>query len=192
MEAQIALAANALGLKTGGGANTERLFKYGAVTKIMKDMEKVIEGKYERKGLSETKKFIDSLVITDVIAYEEPTNAGIPTVGVEVHLGIEGSEEYRRILKFTGATPLGTSAGLDEAIHLVDSIIERSPVVDKHRDLFSEQVDKTYKFKKELTTSDITQTNDQELFALWNMSQRYGGMGCKNAVKNVLNVIIRF
>lgn len=191
MEAQIALAVNALGLKTGGGANTERLFKYGAVTKIMKDMEKVIEGKYERKGLSETKKFIDSLVITDVIAYEEPTNAGISTVGVEVHLGIEGSEEYRRILKFTGATPLGTSAGLDEAIHLVDSIIERSPVVDKHRDLFSEQVDKTYKFKKELTTSDITQTNDQELFALWNMSQRYGGMGCKNAVKNVLNIIAK-
>jgi enolase len=191
MEAQIALAANALGMKTGGGANTERLFKYGAVTKIMKDMEKVIEGKYEKKGLFETKKFIDSLVITDVIAYEEPTNAGIPTVGVEVHLGIEGSEKYRRILKFTGATPLGTSAGLDEAIHLVDSIIERSPVVDKHRDLFSEQGDKTYKFKKELTTNDITQTEDQELFALWNMSQRYGGMGCKNAVKNVLNIIAK-
>ena len=32
MEAHIALATNALGLKAGGGANTERLVKYQAVT----------------------------------------------------------------------------------------------------------------------------------------------------------------
>jgi enolase/predicted secreted protein len=37
MEAQIALAANAVGLKAGGGANTERLVKYGSVMKEMKD-----------------------------------------------------------------------------------------------------------------------------------------------------------
>ncbi len=37
MEAQIALAANAVGLKAGGGANTERLVKYGSVMKTMKD-----------------------------------------------------------------------------------------------------------------------------------------------------------
>ena len=35
MEAQIALAVNALGLKAGGGANTERLVKYQAVTELM-------------------------------------------------------------------------------------------------------------------------------------------------------------
>ena len=130
MEAQIALAANALGLKTGGGANTERLFKYGAVTKIMKAMEKASKLQNEKENSPVVASFLKSLVITDIIAYEEPTNAGIPTVGVEVHLGIEGSEEYRKILKFNGATPLGTSAGLDEAIHLVDSIID-SPAVIK-------------------------------------------------------------
>ena len=37
MEAQIALAANAVGLKAGGGANTERLVKYGSVMKTMKE-----------------------------------------------------------------------------------------------------------------------------------------------------------
>ena len=189
MEAQIALAANALGLKTGGGANTERLFKYSAVTKIMKGMEKVIEKKYAKKRSSEMKTFLDSLVITEIIAYEEPTNAGIPTVGVEVHLGIEGNEVYRKILKFSGATPLGTSAGLDEAIHLVDSIIDDSPVINKHKALFDAQIDKTFRFKKGITTKDIEQANDQELAKLWEKSQRFGGNGCQNAVSNVMDII---
>ncbi len=189
MEAQIALAANALGLKTGGGANTERLIKYSAVTKIMKDMEKVIEKKYVKKKSPEIKAFLDSLVITEIIAYEEPTNAGIPTVGVAVHLGIEGNEEYRKILKFSGATPLGTSAGLDEAIHLVDSIIDNSVVVNKHKALFDAQTDKTFRFKKGITNKDIGQANDQELAKLWEKSQRFGGNGCQNAVSNVMDII---
>lgn len=189
MEAQIALAANALGLKTGGGANTERLIKYSAVTKIMKDMEKVIEKKYVKKKSPEIKAFLDSLVITEIIAYEEPTNAGIPTVGVAVHLGIEGNEEYRKILTFSGATPLGTSAGLDEAIHLVDSIIDNSVVVNKHKALFDAQTDKTFRFKKGITNKDIGQANDQELAKLWEKSQRFGGNGCQNAVSNVMDII---
>ncbi len=117
MEAQIALAANAMGLKAGGGANTERLFKYGSITKIMKELEKTKEGQFEKKEYAEVRQFLSNLVITDIIAYEEPTNAGIPSVGVNIYAGIPGSEEYRKILKMTGSTPLGTSAGTGEASH---------------------------------------------------------------------------
>jgi enolase len=155
----------------------------------MKGMEKAIEKKYVKKKSPEIKAFLNSLVITEIIAYEEPTNAGIPTVGVAVHLGIEGNEEYRKILKFSGATPLGTSAGLDEAIHLVDSIIDNSVVTNKHKSLFDAQTDKTFRFKKGITNKDIEQTNDQELAKLWKKSQRFGGNGCQNAVSNVMDII---
>ncbi len=189
MEAQIALAANALGLKTGGGANTERLFKYGAVTKIMKDMEKVIKRDFEMKDASQFKDFIDDLVITDIIAYEEPTNAGIPTVGVEVYVGLENNREYRKVLKFTGSTPLGTSAGVGEAIHLIDSTIEKSAVVEKFGELFVEQPDGTFRFAKEVTEKVIKKKNDEDLLNLWTRAQRYDGKGCQNAVTNVLQII---
>jgi enolase len=189
MEAQIALSANALGLKTGGGANTERLFKYGAVTKIMKDMEKMISGKFTDVDVAPVTQAMQDLVITDIIAYEEPTNAGIPTVGVEVYAGVAGNKQYRKILKFTGSTPLGTSAGTGEAIHLVDSIIEHSEVVDRHRDMFQEQPDKTFMFKKEMTAELIGKTNDSELTSLWQRTQRYKGKGCQSAVNNVLEKI---
>lgn len=191
MEAQIALAANALGLKTGGGANTERLFKYGAVTKVMKAMKKAIKRDSDKKSNSQIKSFLDSTVITDIIAYEEPTNAGIPTVGVEVHLGIQDSRDYQKLFRFTGSTPLGTSAGTDEAIHLVDSIIEKSPVTERYRDLFTEQSDKTFKFKKEIKSEMINNTDDPELIELWRNSRRYGGKGCRNAVRNVVDIIAK-
>lgn len=189
MEAQIALSANALGLKAGGGANTERLFKYGAVTKIMKDMEKVLSGKFEKSDPTDARKFLSELVITDIIAYEEPTNAGIPTVGIEVYAGIPGSKEYRKLLKFSGATPLGTSAGTGEAIHLIDSIIEPSTLVKGYPELFTPQPDKTYRFKKGITEREIKEKNDPKLTELWNRVQRYDGKGCQNAVQNVLNII---
>jgi len=48
---------------------------------------------------------------------------------------LKGSKRYRKLLRFTGATPLGTSAGVDEAIHLVDSIIEDSPLVARYKEL---------------------------------------------------------
>ena len=56
MEAHIALATNALGLKAGGGANTERLVKYHAVATQMARLERggvdatPIEGKRHRRG----------------------------------------------------------------------------------------------------------------------------------------------
>ncbi len=189
MEAQIALSANALGLKAGGGANTERLFKYGAVTKIMKDMEKVIAGKFEKADLTHTKTLLNNLVITDIIAYEEPTNAGIPTVGIEVYAGIPGSKEYRKLLRFSGSTPLGTSAGTGEAIHLIDSIIEASSITKTYPDLFTAQPDKTYRFKKGITEKEIKEKNDPQLNELWNKVQRYDGKGCQNAIQNVLKII---
>ncbi len=189
MEAQIALSVNALGLKAGGGANTERLFKYGSVTKIMKEMAKSVAASADKKEQSEIANLINALVITDVIAYEEPTNAGIPSVGIDLYAGIPGSKTYRKILKFTGSTPLGTSAGVGEAIHLIDSTIERSHVVDKHPDLFSSQPDKTYKFKKGTSQADINAKSDVELEKLWQSVQRYDGKGCQNAVNNVLQYI---
>lgn len=189
MEAQIALSANALGLKTGGGANTERLFKYGAVTKIMKDMEKTISTQFAGEDVTRMEDAMHDLVITDIIAYEEPTNAGVPTVGVEVYAGVAGSKMYRKILKFTGSTPLGTSAGTGEAIHLVDSIIEWSEVVDRHKDIFVEQSDKTFTFKKDVTAESVKKANDSDLASLWHRAQRYKGKGCQNAVDNVLTRI---
>ncbi|MGQ9664845.1 MAG: hypothetical protein ACUVUH_05875 [bacterium] len=189
MEAQIALSANAMGLKCGGGANTERLFKYGSITKIMKELEGTLTKKYARKDDTESRNFLNNLVITDIIAYEEPTNAGIPSVGVNIYAGIPESEEFKKILKTTGSTPLGTSAGTGEAIHLVDSTIEKSAIVDKYNELFTAQADKTYKFKKGLKETDITAKNDQELTALWQKAQRYEGKGCLNAVNNILQVI---
>lgn len=191
MEAQIALATNALGLKTGGGANTERLFKYGAVTKIMKDIARLKGKSRTDKTTAPLRRAVEDLIITDVIAYEEPTNAGIPTVGVEVHAGVKNSIAFRKFLRFTGATPLGTSAGVGEAIHLIDSIIECKAVVERHHQFFTEQSDKTYRFGRHVTERDVKKTEDSELLALWNKAQRYGGKGCQNAVNGVTGTIAR-
>jgi enolase len=191
MEAQIALAVNSLGLKAGGGANTERLYKYGSVTKTMKEMERVAKGGFTKSDVTKITGLIQDLVITEVIAYEEPTNAGIPSVGVDLYAGIAGSEQYRKILKFTGSTPLGTSAGTGEAIHLIDSTIERSGVVDKYPELFTAQADKTFRFKKGTNEAAVSSKNDPELTALWKSVQRYEGKGCQNAVNNVLNIIAK-
>ena len=99
MEADIAFAVGALGLKCGGGSNTERLIKYGRIVELIHMAE---------KGVRSSRGLPGDLIISDISAHEEPTNAGIPTVGVVVRLD-NGT-------KFTAATPLGTSAGTDEAI----------------------------------------------------------------------------
>jgi enolase len=189
MEAQIAMAANALGLKTGGGANTERLFKYGAVTKIMKDVANATTQGIDVFKPAQKHHWLDELIITDIIAYEEPTNAGIPTVGVEVFVGLPDDPQQRKVMKFTGATPLGTSAGMAEAIHLVDSIIEKCPTVEKYPELFAEQEDMTFTFKTSVKEEMVVEKNNEELRELWFKAHRYSGKGCKNAVDNVLNVI---
>lgn len=194
MEAQIALSANAVGLKAGGGANTERLVKYGSVMKTMKE---AVRGRTDAKVPFEyagrpdvaAKDFIDRLSITGVVAYEEATNAGIPSVGVEVFVGVAGDRMFERLLKFSGATPLGTSAGTGEAIHLVDSIIPPGPLIKKYADFFDSQRDGSYRFKKSVDEKAILQKNDPELGQAWERAKRYGGKGCLNAVDHVEKII---
>jgi enolase/phosphoenolpyruvate synthase/pyruvate phosphate dikinase len=181
MEAQIALAVNALGLKAGGGANTERLIKYHAVTEYM------------QRGFGEGKtggvKAGQNPVVSTMYACEEPTNAGVPTVGttVEFMLPVAGVA-----LRFRGATPLGTSAGSGEAIHLVDSAIEHAEyreVIDRHRTLFREIEPGVHAFLASVDDEQVLGLDDEELEQLFYRSQRYDGKGCLTAVENVLTVI---
>ena len=172
MEADISFAVGALGLKCGGGANTERLVKYGRVVELME---------MAKKGVKITRKLDPDLIISDISAHEEPTNAGIPTVGVVLMLD--------NGMKFSAATPLGVSAGTDEAIHLVDSIIEECPLTRKFPQYFVyKEKEKTYRFVPDIKTETITKEN-RELADLWIRSKRYGGKGCLNAVANVAEVV---
>lgn len=169
MEADIGFAVDALALKCGGGSNTERLIKYARITELMGMLA---------KGIKVTRPLESDLKIAAVIAREEATNAGIPTVGVSVRL--------ENGVTFTGATPLGTSAGSDEASHLIDSIVEKCPATDKYSDLFtSPDGGKTFAFNKEVNNDAVGAKNDEELSELWRRAQRYKGKGCLNAVDNV-------
>jgi enolase len=181
MEAQIALAVNALGLKAGGGANTERLIKYQAVTELMLKVAESEGGNALRDG--------ETAVVRKLRAYEEPTNAGIPTVGVTLELGIPTAGV---VLKFKGATPLGTSAGTGEAIHLVDGVIEQA----EHREVlgrfpsFFEQVEPgVFSFSGGTKEATVRSTHDEGLTALYERTQRYRGKGCLSAVDNVKQII---
>lgn len=172
MEADISFAVGALGLKCGGGANTERLVKYGRVVELME---------MAKKGVKITRKLDPDLTISDISAHEEPTNAGIPTVGVVLML--------ENGMKFSAATPLGVSAGTDEAIHLVDSIIEQSPLTRKFPKYFVyKEKEKTYRFAPDVKVELLTKESS-ELASLWVKAKRYGGKGCLNAVANVTEVL---
>jgi enolase len=172
MEADISFAVGALGLKCGGGANTERLVKYGRVVELME---------MAKKGVRISRKLDPDLVIADISAHEEPTNAGIPTVGVVLMLD--------NGMKFSAATPLGVSAGTDEAIHLVDSIIEECPLTRKFPNYFVyKEKDKTYRFAPDVKAEAITKES-RDLADLWIRAKRYGGKGCLNAVANVTEVV---
>ena len=131
------------------------------------------------------------MTITGITAYEEATNAGIPTVGVKVTAGIAGDPRLEKILSFTGSTPLGTSAGTGEAIHLVDSMIFPSEVTKKHPDLFKRTEDGTYRFAKDVTDERIAAKNDAELKQAWRRAGRYEGKGCLNAVDNAEGLLGR-
>jgi hypothetical protein len=134
-----------------------------------------------QKGVKVTRKLDPDTRIADISAHEEPTNAGIPTVGVVVMLD--------NGMKFTAATPLGTSAGTDEAIHLVDSIVEASPVTRQHPEFFTyKESEKTYRFSDRANAKSISEVGG-ELAELWRKSKRYGGKGCLNAVANVTEVL---
>jgi len=211
-EAEIATAMNAVGLKCGGGANTERLQKYGRVMEILalaRSSQREMTEK-ERKEAQETIKelvksltgqdvalkadagdvdltglFIKMLAIEAVSGTEEATNAGIPSAAASLFLGRSG------IIRFKGSTPLGTSAGEDEAIHYVDSIIEVSETTKKYPDLFKAVGDGTFRFKKEVKVTDIKAKNDEKLMALWKKSRRYDGKGCMDAVSHIEGVLAK-
>ncbi|MFB3916338.1 MAG: hypothetical protein ACE14M_06395 [Terriglobales bacterium] len=172
MEADIAFAVGALGLKCGGGANTERLVKYSRIVELIE---------MAKKGTKITRRLDPDVVVADISAHEEPTNAGIPTVGVVVMLD--------NGMKFCAATPLGTSAGTDEAIHLIDSVIEAGPLTRKYPKYFVyNEKEKTYRFVKDVKP-DVIAKEDPELAELWIRAKRYGGKGCLNAVANVTEIL---
>ena len=209
-EAEIATAMNALGLKAGGGANTERLQKYGRVMEILalaetsqkevsaeqrkqveadlKDLVRNITGKEmelvpNAADFDLTTLLMRLLAIESVGGTEEATNAGIPSAAATLFLGRTG------IIRFKGSTPLGTSAGVDEAIHYVDSIITPGEITRKHPGLFTDAGDGTYRFKKGLDLEAIKAKNDQALMDLWKRAQRYDGKGCMDAVEHIETVL---
>jgi enolase len=146
--------------------------KYGRIVELMESA---------KRNIRITRKLDPDCVILDISAHEEPTNAGIPTVGVVVILD--------NGMRFSAATPLGTSAGTDEAIHLVDSIIEAGPLTRKYPNYFLfHEKEKTYRFASGVKADAITKENS-ELADLWVRARRYGGKGCLNAVDNVAQVI---
>ena len=181
MEAHIALATNALGLKAGGGANTERLVKYQAVAT---QMERVVDADVGDPELPEF------ATVERIRAREEPTNAGIPTVGVDVHLSLPGADPDHRVrLSFHGATPLGTSAGSGEAVHLVDGVFERAEyleAVELHAQLLREVEPGVFAFLADVTRAQVKAIGDEALLELFMRTERYGGKGCLNAVDHVL------
>jgi hypothetical protein len=122
--------------------------------------------------------------VTHITAYEEATNAGIPTVGVKVTAGIAGDKRLERILAFTGSTPLGTSAGTGEAIHLVDSMIFPSALTRDYADLFTRTEDGTYRFAKSASDAAVAAKHSPDLAKVWARAKRYEGKGCLNAVDN--------
>jgi len=210
-EAEIATAMNALGLKAGGGANTERLQKYGRVVEILALAEAASrevsdeERQELEASLSELAKrltgqdnvtlapdaahtditslLLRMLAIETVSGNEEATNAGIPSGRATLFLGRSG------IIRFNGATPLGTSAGIDEAIHYVDSIIEPGDLTRKYADLFTDAGDGTYRFAKTATDDLIRSKNDADLAEAWRRANRYGGKGCMAAVEHIDTIL---
>ena len=212
-EAEIATAMNALGIKAGGGANTERLQKYGRVMEIMalaqasqreitqkereeieenvKELVRILTGKDDVAIMPDaaeidiTSLLMRMLAIETVSGTEEATNAGIPSAAATLFLGKTGT------IRFKGSTPLGTSAGVDEAIHYVDSIIRPGKITEKHLELFEDAGDGTYRFKKNLEFADIQAQNDDELLALWRKTKRYAGMGCMDAVEHIETILAK-
>jgi enolase len=181
MEAHIALAANSLGLKAGGGSNTERLVKYQAVAELM--------GKGAETGGMQSLQEGETATVRRLYSYEEPTNAGIPTVGVTAEFLLE---QANVALRFRGSTPLGTSAGSGEAIHLVDSQIEASEfreIFNRHAALFNQQEPGVFSFKKDIAAQRIKETEDAALQTMYTRAQRYNGKGCLTAAENVQETI---
>ncbi len=212
-EAEISTAMNALGMKAGGGANTERLQKYGRVMEIIalakssqremtdkerkeveenvKELIRILTGREDVKVMPDAAELdiagllMRMLAIEAVSGTEEATNAGIPSAAATLFLGKTG------IIRFKGSTPLGTSAGVDEAIHYVDSIIAPGELTKKYPDLFNDAGDGTYRFKKGVDFAAVKAKNDENLLKRWRQAKRYDGKGCLEAVKHIETVLAK-
>ncbi|MBW1716447.1 MAG: hypothetical protein JRJ77_11610 [Deltaproteobacteria bacterium] len=205
MEAHLALGADAMGMKCGGGANTERLVKYDAVLSLMaktikkgqEQAEKRIRESLSADKVKDLEQKIDELLnelsITKVTASEVPTNAGIPTINIEISFGIPGSKRFENFWTFTGATPLGTSAGTTEAIHLVDSVIEpymlREIGINSRQEIDQILVyvksDNTYRFKRDVGEK-VADISNSKLSELYRRALRYPKEGKITIGENVI------
>jgi enolase len=210
-EADIATAMDAVGMKCGGGANTERLQKYGRVMEILA-VAQAGKRRVSEKERKEAESLLKELVVTltgrkdvelapnasefdmvrlvlrvlaieMVTGTEEATNTGIPSAAATIFLGKSGT------IRFKGSTPLGASTGEDEAIHFVDSMIVPSEITRKHPDLFQKMDDGTLRFVKSVRIADIESKQDPALLALWKEAQRYDGKGCLEAVAHIENIL---
>jgi enolase len=212
-EAEISTAMNTLGMKAGGGANTERLQKYGRVMEIIAlaratqreltaaerketedNLRELLYTLTGRKDVSLaanageidlTSLLIRMLAIEAVSGTEEATNAGIPSAAATLFLGRSG------IIRFKGSTPLGQSAGVDEAVHYVDSIIRPNELTHKYPELFKDAGDGTLRFKKDVDFAHIQAKNDSALVALWKKTRRYDGRGCMDAVEHIEKILAK-
>ncbi len=212
-EAEISTSMNMLGMKAGGGANTERLQKYGRVMEIMalakagrremteqekkeveenvKELVRILTGKEDVAIMPDAAEIdiagllMRMLAVEAVSGTEEATNAGIPSAAATLFLGRTGT------IRFKGSTPLGTSAGVDEAIHYVDSIIRPGQMTGKYPQLFEDAGDKTFRFRKGLEFAEIEAEKDTELLGLWKRANRYDGMGCMEAVRHIETVLAK-
>jgi enolase len=212
-EAEISTAMNTLGMKAGGGANTERLQKYGRVMEIialakatqreltaaerketednLRELLYMLTGRKDvtlaanAGELDLTSLLIRMLAIEAVSGTEEATNAGIPSAAATLFLGRTG------IIRFKGSTPLGQSAGIDEAVHYVDSIIRPNELTRKYPELFKDAGDGTLRFKKDVDFAHVQSKNDSSLAALWKKTRRYDGRGCMDAVEHIEKILAK-
>jgi hypothetical protein len=136
-------------------------------------------------GADITSLLIKMLAIESVSGTEEATNAGIPSAAATLFLGRSG------IIRFKGSTPLGQSAGIDEAVHYIDSIIRPGELTKKYPELFKDAGDGTYRFKKDVKFADIQAKNDGKLLALWKKTRRYDGRGCMDAVEHIETILAK-
>ncbi|NQT29017.1 MAG: hypothetical protein HQ596_00450 [Candidatus Saganbacteria bacterium] len=163
-EGDIAVAMDALGIKAGGGSNSERQAKYERIIEIFElavrearpltglEREQVEVGlKSLVASLTGTPadevELVDGAADIDVLRLvmgmlhlegiygkETATNSGTPTTAVTAILG------KSNVLRFTSGTPVGASAGVTEATHYVDSMIRPCAATETHADLFNQQM----------------------------------------------------
>jgi enolase len=112
IEAEVANASNALGGKMGGSLNLERQSKYFRMLLNTDFVRRGIQMFKFRPNNDNYRKKGKDIKIASITPQEIFVNSGTPTVRVTIRLS-DGSA-------FSGACPIGTSAGTTEAVHGLD------------------------------------------------------------------------